>query len=404
MNLLIQGLSNGVIIETQQTKKLTIYGNTEVYKVYKVRLDYLFYNDSNDRIATWISQYKAENGKIIRDMSNLEAYNNIIQDFITKSDPGAMANTQKNIELYKQREPGVILKDGRIIDGNRRFTGLRNLNKDKPNIYGYFEAVILDLEIEKDMKQIKMLELMLQHGEERVAYNPIDSLVGVYNDIIDTNLLTTKEYARSKNVSEAHVDKQVALAGLLVEFLETINAPKQFHIARDMDLNGPLNELYGILRKVKNEEQAEDIKSAVFTNFLMQPHGDMTRFIRKIKTVANSKYMDEFIEEQLDIAEKVIDKLPKVGQVNKKVINEVFRGDEKVKEELRKSLEKVEFKAKSSESRNRPLVILEKVGDSLDTIDINIFDKLNEEQLSSIISQIEKIEEKLNDLKGCIDV
>ncbi len=405
MNLLKDGLGLGAIIETQQSRKITIDGHTDVYKVYKVKLDYLFYNDQNDRIATWISQYKADNNVNKMDMSNMKQYNSIIHDFITKSNPGAITKTQANIELFDQRESGVILADGRIIDGNRRFTCLRNLFKDKPNKFGYFETVILEKDIENNLKQIKMLELMIQHGEEiKVDYNPIDRLVGIYNDIIDSKLLSIKEYANSTNTSESEVNKQVELSKLLVEFLETINAPKQFHIARDMDLNGPLHELYGILKKVKNEEQVEDIKSIAFINFLMQPHGDMTRFIRKIKTVANSKYIDEFIEEQLDIAEKVIDKLPEVGQVNKKVINEVFRGDEKVKEELRRSLEKVEFKAKSSESRNRPLAILEKVGDSLDTIDINIFDKLNEEQLSSFISQIEKIEEKLNDLKGCIDV
>ena len=45
-------------------------------------------------------------------------------------------------------------------------------------------------------KQIKMLELAIQHGEEKkVDYNPIDRLVGVYQDIVKTRLLTIEEYA-----------------------------------------------------------------------------------------------------------------------------------------------------------------------------------------------------------------
>jgi hypothetical protein len=396
MNLLIEGIESGLVIKTKLSRKLTIDGITEAYPVYKVRLDYLFFNDQNDRIATWISQYKADKNISKIDMSDLKAYNDIIHEFIYKSNPDAIKKTQANIELMDQREPGVVLIDGRIIDGNRRFTCLRNLS-DKSQKFNYFETVILEKNLENSAKQIKMLELMIQHGEEsKVDYNPIDRLVGVYNDIIENRLLTPKEYAMSTNVSETEVSKLMDQAELLVEFLEMINAPKQFYIARDMDLNGPIVELQGILKKSKDEDERDQLKSAAFTNFLMQPHGDMTRFIRRFKTVTSSKYLGDFLEEQMEIAEQVIDKLPDEGKVTSKVINEVFRSDEDTKEKLKNSLDKAELKAKSSETRNRPLVVLEKVKEMLETVDTNIFSKLNEEQLSSILTQIDSIEEILN--------
>lgn len=399
MNLLKEGIEKGWVLKTDLSRKITIEGHTEAYPVYKVKLDCLFYNDKNDRIATWISQYKADKNINEIDMDNISTYNDIIQDFIVKSNPESIKKTQANIELVDQREPGVVLADGRIIDGNRRFTCLRNLSKENFH-FNYFETVILEKNLENNSKQIKMLELMIQHGEEsKVDYNPIDRLVGIYNDIIDSKLLTIKEYAISTNMTEAEVNKKVELAQLLVEFLETINAPKQFYIARDMDLNGPLVELQGILSKIEDEDKSENMKYAVFTNFLMQPQGDMTRFIRKIKSVASSKYLTEYLDEQMEIAEKIIDKLPDVGYVTKDVIKEVFRSDEDTKEELKRSLEKAELKAKSSECRNRPLKILEKVGDSLESIDKNIFSKLNEEQISSIRSQIDNLEESLRLIK-----
>lgn len=404
MNLLKEGIENGVVLKTELSRKITIDGHTEAYPVYKVKLDYLFYNDQNDRIATWISQYKADKNIKKMDMNDMALYNNIIQEFIFKSSPDSLKKTQANIELVDQREPGVVLVDGRIIDGNRRFTCLRNLSKENPR-FNYFETVILDKSLENNLKQIKMLELMIQHGEEsKVDYNPIDRLVGIYNDIIDSKLLTVKEYARSTNMIESELNKQIELAKLLVDFLETINAPNQFYIARDMDLNGPLVELQGILRKIKNKDEAENIKYVVFTNFLMQPQGDMTRFIRKIKTVASSKYLPEYLDEQMEISEKVLDKLPEIGKVTRDVIKETFRSDEETKEELKRSLEKAEFKAKSSETRNKPLQVLEKVGDSLETIDINIFSKLNEEQMSSIVAQIDKLEEVLKIIREATDV
>ena len=165
MNLLKEGLEQRVVEKTTMTRKLTVDGLTKAYPVYKIRLDWLFYNDQNDRIATWISQYKAQHGGQAPDISRREEYNNIIEQFIVESNPDAIRKTQSNIEMVDQREAGVVLADGRIIDGNRRFTCLRRLSAKNPR-FNYFEAVILDRNIESSAKQIKLLELSIQHGEE----------------------------------------------------------------------------------------------------------------------------------------------------------------------------------------------------------------------------------------------
>lgn len=90
-------------------------------------------------IATWISQYKAENDITDMPMDDVNQYNNIIQDFITKSNPDKLRQTEKNIELIGQQKYGVVLTDGRIIDGNRRFSCLRNLSRKSDN-FNYFES------------------------------------------------------------------------------------------------------------------------------------------------------------------------------------------------------------------------------------------------------------------------
>jgi AGCS family alanine or glycine:cation symporter len=86
--------------------------------------------------------------------------------------------------------------------------------------FDWFETVILDTSIDTDKKQIKMLELAIQHGEEKkVDYNPIDRLVGVYQDIIETELLTIEEYAQSTN--ENYCAKGGAW-GIVEVFVDTI--------------------------------------------------------------------------------------------------------------------------------------------------------------------------------------
>lgn len=124
MNLLKEGIDQGAVLKTTMTRKLTIDGITRPYPVYKVDLGWLYYNDQNDRIATWISQYKADHDGKAPDTTDREAYNTIIESFIVESNPDAIKKTQTNIELVDQREAGVTLSDGRIIDGNRRFLSL----------------------------------------------------------------------------------------------------------------------------------------------------------------------------------------------------------------------------------------------------------------------------------------
>ena len=399
MNLIKEGIDQQAVVKTTLTRKLTVDGLTKAYPVYKVKLDWLFYNDQNDRIATWISQYKAQNDGKAPDSTDRENYNSIIEQFIVESNPDAIRKTQNNIEMVDQREPGVVLADGRIIDGNRRFTCLRRLAA-KNDRFGYFETVILDRNIEHSAKQIKMLELSIQHGEEsKVDYNPIDRLVGIYNDVISTHLLSVEEYAKSTNESETDVKKRVEVAKLMVEFLEFINAPEQFYIARDLQLYYPLEELLKLTKKCRTDDEIEDLKIAVFTNILMQTAGDMTRFVRHIKAVVGSEYQEEFLEEQKELAAKVIDTLPDQGKVNSTVIREVVRANDEVIQELERSMEKTLTKVKKTETKNRPIQLAEKASTFLESIDTHILLKMNDSELRRLSRQLDKLEQTIAALR-----
>lgn len=392
MNLLKEGMEQKAVIKTAMTRKLTVDGLTKAYPVYKVKLDWLFYNDQNDRIATWISQYKAQHEGKTPDTADREAYNNIIEEFIVASNPDAIRKTQMNIELVEQREPGVVLADGRIIDGNRRFTCLRRLAQ-KNERYGYFETVILDRSIENNAKQIKMLELSIQHGEEsKVDYNAIDRLVGIYDDVVETGLLTEEEYSRSTNEPLSDVKRRIEVAKLMVEFLEFINAPKQFYIARDLQLAFPLEELSKLLRKCHDDEEAEDLKIAAFNNILMQPSTDMTRFVRSIKSIIGSDYQEEFLEEQRELAAQVIDTLPPVGKMDTTTIREVIRANDEVVQSLERSMDKCLTKVKKNETRNRPVQLAEKATTFLESIDQHILLKLGDSELRRLDRQLTKLE------------
>ena len=402
MKLLLEGVKEGFVVPTDITRKLTINGMTKVYQVYRIKLSCLYYNDHNDRIASWISKYKDDNGTGALNLEQRETYNDVIQQFIVDSNPLAINKTKANINMVDQREPGVVLNDGRIIDGNRRFTCLRMLAK-KEDHFDWFEAVILDKDIKDNQKEIKVLELMIQHGEEgKIDYNPIDRLVGVYNDIIDRKLLTIAEYADATNETEAEVKKRIELAQLMVEFLDFMNAPKQFYIARDLELDGPLIELAAILKKCPDDNTREKMKVSIFNNLLMKPENDMTRFVRQVKSVADTEFLDDFIEEQMQLVEEVKEKLPE-SVTSAKEVHNMVRQDDVVKDKLSQSMEKAVTKVKRVETRNKPALMLEKGIMSVESIDLNILGKLTPNELQQVKNKADLLGELIQIIQEQID-
>lgn len=389
-NLLKEGL--GTVVEaTSLSRKLTIDGVTKAYPVYRVRLDQLFYNDQNDRIATWISQYKSEHGPEAFNELGREDYNAIIEQFIIQSNEAAIEKTQMNIALVHQREPGVILTDGRVIDGNRRFTCLRRLAATDDE-FNWFETVILDTSIETDKKQIKMLELAIQHGEEKkVDYNPIDRLVGVYQDIVETELLTVEEYAYSTNETVYEVKKRIESAMLLVEFLDYIHMPKQWHVARDYQVVSVISDLQPLLRKCATLEMQQKVKNAVFANIMMGTIGDSRKYIRNLSSMMDSGFFTAYIKDQERIGEALREDINEAAPENKKDLDLFVSTHEEAAENLQMSLDRSLLKAKKHETRNRPSRIVSKSITLLKDVDTNIFEKLTESERESLRGQLGRL-------------
>lgn len=389
------------LIKTDLTTRLTVDGITDTYDVYKIKLDKLYYNDQNDRIATWISKYKADNDLKSFDLSNLEEYNEIIADFIKESDEKAFKKTKNNIKALGQTEPAVILSDGRVIDGNRRFTCLRDLAKEDSK-FNYLDAIIINKDIQDSKKEIKLLELYLQHGrEERVGYNPIDRLVGVYNDVIKNNLITVEEYAKNTEQTANEIKKTIERANLMVEFLEFIDMPEHYYLARDWDLDGPLGEITAVLNKIKTEEEREDLKNIIFTNIAAKPNTDMTRYIRKIKNLVNTPQFRPFIEDNLELCEKFLEKFDGAEEKTVEFINKEVRGDEELRDELRNTYDKYQEKVKKRNSINAPKNQIEKAIDALQNIDFEMVLRLNDESdYPQFLNSLEMLEEEVKNIKN----
>ena len=243
-----------------------------------------------------------------------------------------------------------------------------------------------------------MLELQIQHGEEsKVDYNPVDKLVGLYKDVEVTKLLTLEEYAKSVNATVREVSKQLEIANYMVEFLEFINASGQYYLVRDMQIIHAFEELPKMLNKCGTDDEKEDLKHIVFTNLLVKPEADVRRMVRNINKIAGTEFAASFIEEQMDITEAVIEKLP--DKVNDSVIRDVIRTNDEVISALENSTEKAITKVNRTETKNRPIQLAEKATMYMESIDNNILLKMNDRELRHLDRQLSRLESVIEEIR-----
>lgn len=289
----------------------TIEGlNSNEMIIYRIPLKYLFFNEHNGRFASSISRFSNENKGIIPERDELsQVYNDKIATLITESNSASLKNTQKSIKEFGQQEFGYVLDDGRVIDGNRRFTALRNIQKETGTPQ-YFEAVILPFSYDKevDRTKIKKLELVIQHGKEsRQKYDDVDEAVDIYRTIKETTV-TVNEYAHDANKRKTTIEAKLYSVELMKKFLEFINADtNSFYIIRDLKIYSLFEEGAKKLNKefpYDGAEKAEAVDSFIGFVIYQIKLGKSTKayagrdFFKNI--ISKEKVRDEYMENTED--------------------------------------------------------------------------------------------------------
>jgi hypothetical protein len=387
---------------TKGTKKINYKGTQLEEKVFRVRLTDLFFNDKNGRIATYIIKYERENHEKISELA-IEEYNKIIDNFIKEAN--GLENFKRiktNMKNLLQLEPGVILEDGRIIDGNRRFASLRELySETSDDKYAYFECIILPVPSTKDDdKEIKSLELILQQGTpEKIGYDPVDRLVDVYRDLIETRLFLPDEYAKKIDETPTEVKKLIGKAEIMADFCNEMGIPGDFFVIKDLKLDGPIDELYKF-KKSLNKDEWEKYKM-VFYTYMMTSKGDRVRVMRDIKTTMDKKQelKDNLIEEAIEI----YDNIKSVTKENSNSEDKIrkIKSDEEL---IKKANDIFDNFAKNAGYVNlisKPKEKINKAMEEIREIDNEIVKKLNREDKKEIKNNAEYI---LKIIENLLDV
>ena len=282
--------------------------------IYLVPLSMLHLNMDNGRIATWVSGHeKNPNVKHFADMTR-EEWNATLIKFIQESS-SKDENERTRHSLYQdgQLKVGAILSDGTVVAGNRRCSILMSLLNETGNYdrFGYFKCAIFDVpDTEEGRKQLKRLETTTQYGEDTpVAYGPIEKLVDIYNNVIAPGAAySASEYQNYLGLKKGQMDNLILRAKILVDFLEYLQQPGNYEIARVEKLDGPINELALFCKKV-SEQEWNRIKISFYKTLDRRQgngkKGDRTRIIRA-QTKVYFENRDQF---ERDLAEQDADLL-----------------------------------------------------------------------------------------------
>lgn len=312
-------IKQGEIIETGARPKLPIKIeglSSETLSVYRIPLKYLYYNNENGRIASEMVKNRIDLSPIA-DIESTE-YNDAIATLIRNSGSSALNRTKKDINQDGQKVFGYVLDDGRIIDGNRRFTALRELQKEK-NENMFFEAVILPFSYDKrvDRQNIKSLELAIQMGvEERQNYDAVDLAVDIYRTTQEEKLLTTNEYAKKANKKIKEIEANVDAVELMKEFLLFINADDNaYHLIKETNTFSLFYEMGKVLKStfgsgMDAEVQKNQSKDSFFTwilcNISKGTGGTKAYEFRDYKkNIINQKVNSQFNDDVEDVVDNI---------------------------------------------------------------------------------------------------
>lgn len=389
------------VTQINKTKTVVIAKQSQTYPVYRVPLKYLHYNDQNDRISTEIIRYTSENDAKIPE--NDAEYNRLFEELIVKSNEDAIVRTQRSISNRGQDNPGVTLKDGRVVDGNRRFTCLRRIERET-NQEQFFETIILDFDYGDDYKYIKSLELELQMGvEEKVKYDPIDRLFGVYNSIRIQKAFTVEEYAALfDDYSVKDVERDLKLADLMCEYLDYQNTPGKYYIAKDMNLEGILHEIPAVLDRVQKNypDRVDDVKNLIFDAIAVGASTRLNLFVRDLKSIIDEGDLSSLLDDTEDVHQNIFDELRSTPINSINDLADGIRSRDDLKERLVTPISSQKRSVESKKLKKAPVKHSNDALQSLKMIHAEAIKEMSSQDRAEFMRNLDMLVDIIGELRG----
>lgn len=370
----------------------------------------LYFNNLNGRIGTYIDEYNDQNNEDLDQLrqEDIKRYNDLIANFIKKSSNDGQKSyiaTRDDIKEKGQQVPGVVLSDGRIIDGNRRFTAIRELyEKTGDPRFAYFEAAVLPCPEKTDLegwKEIRRKELWLQYNvNEKKEYNLIPFYRSIYKDTMETTKGFDKEqYLYASGMTESKYKNCVEVIHTMLDYLEWRGKPKAFYILENERLDGPLEEV-AKTRKKMSEEEWNLKKDLIYYHITFVDSGDKVRDIRPLlKSLKDDGLLFNNYNQAVDSPQLKLKLIKALSAKDKeKKTSEETQEIKELSNKLQKAFKDAKYEEDKDSIIKEPVELCDAVIEQMNKFDKPLIKQMSPEQkqlVSSKLSEIEKLSSEI---------
>lgn len=301
----------------EQVLPISLKGQKTVLRVYKLPIDYLFYNIRNGRFAAEYNDLVKREGGDLQPENKKDAEK--IKKLLLDLDPIETKRTYDDIKIRGQWNCGVITEDGYVIDGNRRMSIISKLHEDTGQEKWKFMDVAR-LEGSISAEDLWKLEAGIQLGkDEIVRYGPVNELLKLREGV--SAGLSLKEIVKTLYGYEKdeEVKEKLDRLELIEQYLRFIGMPQQYSQVKNR-VEHFIN-LQNIIKQCRERGYSPDMISKIknFTFVLIKeeiPHLEL----RKIRQMVE-KDLTEAISE-IETASKEIKPFKPVEKNTDQVISE----------------------------------------------------------------------------------
>jgi hypothetical protein len=149
------------IANEKRTMDAQFRGDRTSLKVVKLRPNDLFLNHKNSRIMVELESHP-DYDSVINDPTSVRSQ--LILETLLRATP-AYETIRDEVKEFKQREPGTISVDGRVINGNTRLVALRELGWD-----GFDAGVLPENATDEDFKEIELGLQLVEFTKQRYSF------------------------------------------------------------------------------------------------------------------------------------------------------------------------------------------------------------------------------------------
>jgi hypothetical protein len=271
-----------------QTERIVLKGQPKRLQVYRVPIKYLIYNIRNGRFASELLAKESDLKRKLDPCTPEDA--KIIRKLLLDISPNETDALRVDLLQNGQLDPGVITRDGAVINANRRMAILSSLyDETRDPKFEYLRVARLPKDV--DEKDIWRIEAGLQFAKEfRLDYSPINELLKLKEGRDSGFSSADISQALLGRFSANKVEEKLQILKLIGSYLDFIGKPSQYHIVQDEHDVEKFNSLQANviapLRK-QGKKDAEIAKLVTFA-FMLISKTDLTHWdIRKLNKIAS---------------------------------------------------------------------------------------------------------------------